>query len=243
MSFEEQCRERWTKLIALPVKNCPFIFAKSERKSKRAGNACWYLLKNSCLLSTLGTEHLLMISIDPQIFWSQNSVYRPFKLSMCMRLFWSINHLDNPSVIQLMFINLQNRLQEKDLSFDLILTFIGTTSLSCISLFTSFYPQTSQTSHQQCYSFFALIVNHKIRNWIEFSQLLFLICNSVIALHWSRLKRHSNQSWDTSYTVKKPNAAAKSMFMICIGICREWSTLLYYYYYFSTTTTTLLWNT
>ena len=40
VSFEEQCRERWTKLIALPVKNCPFIFAKSERKSKRAGNAC-----------------------------------------------------------------------------------------------------------------------------------------------------------------------------------------------------------
>ena len=72
VSFEEQCRERWTKLIALPVKNCPFIFAKSERKSKRAGNACWYLLKNSCLLSTLGTEHLLMISIDPQIFWSQH---------------------------------------------------------------------------------------------------------------------------------------------------------------------------
>ena len=163
MSFEEQCRERWTKLIALPVKNCPFIFAKSERKSKRAGNACWYLLKNSCLLSTLGTEHLLMISIDPQIFWSQNSVHRPFKLSMCMRLFWSINHLDNPSVIQLMFINLQNRLQEKDLSFDLILTYIGTTSLSCISLFTSFYPQTSQTSHQQCYSFFALIVITKSR--------------------------------------------------------------------------------
>ena len=116
------------------------------------------------------------------------------------------------------------------LQFD---TFIGTTSLSCISLFTSFYPQTSQTSHQQCYSFFALIVNHKIRNWIEFSQLLFLICNSVIALHWSRLKRHSNQSWDTSYTAKKPNAAAKSMFMICIGICRERSTtktsLLYFH--------------
>ena len=110
VSFGEQCRKRWNKIIALPVKNCPFIFAKSERKSKRAGNACWYLLKNSCLLSTLGTEHLLMISIDPQIFWSQHSVYRPFKLSMCMHLFWSINHLNNPSVIQLIVINLQNRL-------------------------------------------------------------------------------------------------------------------------------------
>ena len=42
------------------------------------------------------------------------------------------------------------------------------------TLFTSFYPQSSQTSHQQCYCDFALIVNHKIRNWIEFSQLLFL---------------------------------------------------------------------
>ena len=136
VSFEEQCRERWTKLIALPVKNCPFIFAKSERKSKRAGNACWYLLKNSCLLSTLGTEHLLMISIDPQIFWSQNSVYRPFNLSMCMHLFWSINHLNNPSVIQLMFINLQNRLQyylqEKDLCYNL-------THLSVLHLYHAFH--------------------------------------------------------------------------------------------------------
>ena len=75
-----------------------------------------------------------------------------------MRLFSSINHLNNPSVIQLIFFQssalhllggsaiLSSRERFKH-RFDIY--FFGT--ITCISLFTSSDPQTSQTSDLQCY--------------------------------------------------------------------------------------------